>query len=776
MNFLPRQIALADVGRRSPKKRNLTLLVCFAVLSSFVSHAIESETSEIERTAALEEVFVTAQKKVENLQDVALSIGTFDEESLRETLAGGADVLALANRIPSLYLESSNGRLAPRVYIRGLGNVDFDLNASQPVSFVLDEVVLENPAAKSFPLFDIQRVEVLRGPQGTLFGRNTTAGIVKFDSNLPTAGQSSEYVASIGNFGHRRFDLALNNPVRIENADVRFAFMYNSMGNWVDNVAPGFEAEDALGSFEDFGAKLLISFSPSERLKVLLNIHGRSLVNGTPTLFRANVIRPGTNELIPGFKRSEVSMDAASDYFQHADAVGTFAKAEYQLENMNVIWILGVHSVLDQLSRGDIDGGYGSIFGGVLPSGPPPGIPFDAQTADRLSSHLQITNEIRLEGMTVEREWRVGFYQFAEQLEIETFNYDTVFERGLVNGYVLQEQDTTAWALFGTTTLYSTDELDVSGGIRFSADAKDFTAQRTISPLSGFGVGGIGPLSVSPSKSVVTWDVNALYEVNDRTNLFGRIARGHRTPSIQGRLLFQDEISVSDTETSLSYEVGFKSLLLDRRLRLNGSFFTYDVFDFQVTKIGGAANVSELVNLENLSGMGIELKSDLYLNEAWLLNVGWSMNQSEIEDPNLTIKGCGSANLLNGCTVLDEPAANDEYYIHGNSLYQSPKQMVQLNLRYSRPLARGYLNVSTDWAYRSDLRFTLYRSLEYSSDATLEGGLRVGYETANGRNRLTCFVRNITDETFLVGSIDFNNLTGMVNNPRLVGFEYRLLR
>ena len=96
------------------------------------------------------------------------------------------DIQVLAARVPSLYAESSNGRLAPRFYIRGLGNSDFDLAASQPVSIIVDEVVLENVILKSFPLFDLARVEVLRGPQGTLFGRNTPAGIVKFDTRKPS--------------------------------------------------------------------------------------------------------------------------------------------------------------------------------------------------------------------------------------------------------------------------------------------------------------------------------------------------------------------------------------------------------------------------------------------------------------------------------------------------------------------------------------------------------------------------------------------------------------
>ena len=111
---------------------------------------------------------------------------TLDAEQLTLLTAGGADVKALSARVPSLMLESSFGRAFPRFYIRGLGNTDFDLNASQPVSMIVDDVVLENPVVKGMPLFDLDRIEVLRGPQGTLFGRNTPAGIVKFDTRKPS--------------------------------------------------------------------------------------------------------------------------------------------------------------------------------------------------------------------------------------------------------------------------------------------------------------------------------------------------------------------------------------------------------------------------------------------------------------------------------------------------------------------------------------------------------------------------------------------------------------
>src|SRR6185503_5330425 len=107
------------------------------------------------------------------------SITPIDTENLDEIKAGGDDIRFLSGRVPSLLIESSFGRTFPRFYIRGLGNTDFDLNASQPVSLVYDDVVLENPILKGFPIFDLDQVEVFRGPQGTLFGRNTPAGVVK---------------------------------------------------------------------------------------------------------------------------------------------------------------------------------------------------------------------------------------------------------------------------------------------------------------------------------------------------------------------------------------------------------------------------------------------------------------------------------------------------------------------------------------------------------------------------------------------------------------------
>ena len=142
-----------------------------------------------EQEGQLEEVLVTSERRTENIRDVPNSVSTVSGEDLDVLSTGGQDVRLLAGRVPSLNVESSFGRAFPRFYIRGHGNGDFHLNASQPVSLIYDDVVQENPILKGFPVFDLDQIEMLRGPQGTLFGRNTPAGVIKFESRKPDGDQ-----------------------------------------------------------------------------------------------------------------------------------------------------------------------------------------------------------------------------------------------------------------------------------------------------------------------------------------------------------------------------------------------------------------------------------------------------------------------------------------------------------------------------------------------------------------------------------------------------------
>ncbi len=171
-----------------------------ASLAAAIAMALQLPSAWAQETpnATLGEVIVTAQRRSENIQDVPVAVSTLSGEGLDVARSGGDDIRFLSARLPSLNIESSFGRAFPRFYIRGLGNTDFDLNASQPVSLVYDDVVQENPILKGFPVFDLEMVEMFRGPQGTLFGRNTPAGVIKFNSVRPSQESSGYVQASYG--------------------------------------------------------------------------------------------------------------------------------------------------------------------------------------------------------------------------------------------------------------------------------------------------------------------------------------------------------------------------------------------------------------------------------------------------------------------------------------------------------------------------------------------------------------------------------------------------
>jgi len=192
----------------------------------------------------LEEIIVTAQKREESLQDVPISVHSMQGESLNALFSGSEDILALSGRVPGLYAESSNGRSAPRFYMRGLGNIDFDLAASQPVSLIMDEVVMENVVLKGFPLFDVQNIEVIRGPQGTLFGRNTTAGIVKINTRRPGDEFNGYVKGSFASFGGMNLEGAAGGSLINDKLTARVSALHRSRDNWITN---GHTGEESLG-------------------------------------------------------------------------------------------------------------------------------------------------------------------------------------------------------------------------------------------------------------------------------------------------------------------------------------------------------------------------------------------------------------------------------------------------------------------------------------------------------------------------------------------------
>lgn len=715
----------------------------------------------LEELLKLKPVQVTARKRTELIKDVPASVSVLDQNQLETYSSAARDIRALSARSPSLQIESSFDRLFPRFYLRGLGNTDFDINASQPVSLVFDGVVQENPMLRGFPLFDMQRVEVLRGPQGTLFGNNTPAGVVKLESVRPQPGNFTNASLSYGTSNTIDFNGAINSQLSNE-LMTRLSLLYQQRDNWIDNAAPGFEQSNVLGGFDEVALRLQLNYKTNEKLNWLFNFHARDF-EGAPAVFRANILDQGNNRLNQNFDSDTVFLDAAQRTEQMLTNQGGSLTVDYQFDDLLLTIISGYESV-ETFSVGDVDGGYGAVF--TTSSGPGV-ISFPAENSSNIPKHRQYTQEIRWSSKNKGNfGYQFGAFAFKENLFIRNQSYDSL-NNGVLNGLANQHQETSTWAVFGTLDYDITEKLRMTTGARYSSNSKDYSTERLMSPI---GSGPLSTISVNKDDSHLSWDISAIYQWQQDSNIYYRIAKGFRAPSIQGRVIFGDAVTTAKSEQVISFETGIKTTFWNEQGTINAAVFSYNIDDQQVTAVGGEDINNRLLNVADTRSFGFELDAEFSLDQHWRINSGFSFNESEINDPSLSVSVCPQ------CTITDP--INDQGFaiIDGNHLPHSPHWIAFLLVNYKTEWQAGLLYFQTDWVYRSEVDFFLYQSKEFEGPGLLEGGLKFGYRWSKNKfnYEISMLARNITNEQEIIGGVDFNNLTGIVNEPRYVGLEFKI--
>jgi iron complex outermembrane recepter protein len=751
-----------------------------------VALAAEAPAEAAAEPEALSEVVVTATHREENAKDVPVSISVVDSNLITSLGNSGDDIKQLAFRVPSLNIESSNGRAFPRLYIRGYGNTDFHDFASQPVGLYYDDIVQENPALKGFPIFDQADVEVLRGPQGTLFGRNAPAGVVKLESAKPELGVTSGYFSmSDGTFNTAVVEGIVNLPINDVLA-FRASTQIQHRDNWVNDPIN----QTHVGGYNDWGARVQLLFKPSDTFSALFNVHGRSL-DGSSTLFRGNIIQLGSNQLVPGFNPGLLYTDGPNS--STLGTIGANAHLSWTLPGVTLQSITGYETVQKYLAEGDIDGGYGpgNVFCNFVPGScatlPPSGpgyIPFPVETSAGLLHHEQLTQEFRaLTNYEGPLQAQGGVYLFYENVEAADNNYCTPGSKtnNCPNQQLWSFQDTTvsrqrndAEAIFGSVDYKPIEAFKATAGVRLTEDHKEFVTlySNTVPPPTA-------PLASSASANNVSWDVSGTYSVTRDINVYARIATGFRAPSF-GPPAAGLPVQVARSEKIISYEGGVKAELWDHKARISWDAYFYDIKDQQLTAVGGSANVIQLINAQKTLGKGSELEIELHPITNLTFNLSGSFNETRIEDPTLGVAPCFNWSFVPGlqnvkCHVLNSfDASQTHALINGNPLPLAPRWIGDAGVRYDYPLADGssayaYTDVST----RSAMNIFLYESAEFTAQPLTQVGLRLGYTWGNDKYDVAAFCRNCANQIRVIGGIDFADALGFINDPRIFGAQFR---
>lgn len=738
---------------------------------------------------ALDEIIVTAQKRTENLQATPLAISAVTAETIEKR--GIADVSTLTAVAPSLSVTvtgASTSNIA--LFIRGIGESETILTVDSPVGLYVDGIVLGRSSGAVFDLVDLERVEVLRGPQGTLYGRNTIGGAVNLISKGPAAEFGVDQSLSYG-----RFD-AIQSKTTVDTGELgqsgiraKLTYLHKQRDGYVDNVLakgsrdPGaynveaFRA--ALAYDQDRGVRVDYAFDYNER-KSVANPSQLAIVREDVATFLGYSQQLGGSA--PQVSRGRLDTLALDNDGVISDKVqGHTLKVEVDLaENLTLRSLTGYRKWTNTVVA-DYDGngglvGYGAdpvlfVDGTFIPVGVQPASLYHLEF-DRGQS--QWTQEFNLIGKIGERtDFVLGAFHFNEKAREENPTYLTYilpaaepiqvtpdlsvdyFGVNLASNFQYRYKSKSQ-ALFGQVTTELTDQLSLTGGLRYTKDTKEL--DQTI-PYDR---------ALKRSFDQVNWAVTLDYQLSDDVMTYARVATGYKAGGFNAR-------SVNDgfkPEDLTSYEVGVKSELFDRRLRLNAAVYHAVHKDVQVGQFlaGSGGSLGVTVNAGKAAYTGVEAEFVALLTDSLTLsgNIGYIDRKYKAFE------------LLNPNTNELVDVADEARFIY------SPDTTANIAAEYRfPPLAFGELAARLDYSYRSRMYWHPTAMLNPYNDAIsdkgvgrLDGRLSLSEVTVgNADAQFGVWVRNITNEDYLLGGVEFGSL-GFASvgyaEPRTWGIDMRV--
>lgn len=732
----------------------------------------------------LEEIVVTAQKREQNLQEVGIAVTAFTGNQIQEL--GFTNTTDIVTMTPGLNYTIPNAESSQiNFFLRGVGLNDFADANENPVAVYVDDVYRPAMGGLSFQLFDIERVEVLRGPQGTLFGRNTTGGVVHYVSKRPSGELDGYANLTLGDFSQVKFEGALGGPFS-ETAAGRLSVASHQHDGWTENVGPGpdYNETDAIA------ARGQLLFTPNNDLDFLINAYysdndatvgawqhqatrfdpnGASVPLGpndqdmsvdcnADGMLDANDLRPAPGTDCFGY-RDPTSDPWTGEYDRdgrvEVETSGVSLKFNWERNNLAFTSITAFQNV-DRLQSEDTEA---SPFPLILPT-------FTAETDT-------ITQELRLAGGSETFRWLAGLYYFDNEVK-------GLYTLDLTNlGFVFFDanytQQTDSIALFGQLEFDLTDQWTLIVGSRIDSEEKEldylnqdvsqnpnFFTEVVMLPSNvafDFDTGTVGDLAVHDNE-FFSGKVQLDYRASDDLLIYGSYSQGVKSPGFNVGFLDENFIFASNTaatipfdeETLRSLEVGFKSTLGGGNTRLNGAAFYYDYEDFQTFRF---ELLNQIIFNTDAEVTGLELELQTSPAEGWIIALGLSVLDATAE--NIPNPAGGPARERNMVAAPD---------LSANAL-----------LRYEWPAAGGKFAAQLWGNYQDETFYDIQNVPVSREDGYAVGNFRFSYTSGDDRWSLAAFVYNFTEEEYLSYTFDFTGTFGFNQQaygaPRWAGLSFQ---
>ena len=748
----------------------LKIIKSLLPISIVLSIGLAEANTEANNATVLEEIVVTVQHRSENLQEVPVAVSVLNQSDLANS--GVLSIEDLSGSVPGLYTTRSVGYGAAPISVRGIGgaNGGGNLLNDEPVAVYVDNVYVGRLSFATSDLVDVSSVQVLRGPQGTLYGRNSTAGALLVSNNKAT--NEFEAYANVGaaEYGEKRMSGAVSGPIIKDILAARIALGYSRKGGFVGNMAPG---GDDLGSSKDETSRLSLRYTPSDDLTIDLVAESAKQTASAATIAVANVEpRVPSTPFIRRDNLDKIIEDG--DFELNSTNMGT---SETQSGSLTINWSLG------DLTLDAITGYREWEFEGAQDSD---GTGFSLFTNTGLLESHQFSQEFRLKSASDQNlVWTAGLYYFEESSNVEfgINNFQGLFGAG-TNANFNPSQDVEAYAVFANITYNINDKLSLGLGGRYSEETKNFSNQlliNTISqsvplpvPIGPFPVGSSIPGEAIWSKPPLFEDKSSFtdfspralvdYQIDDDISAYISFSEGFKSGGFNSFGL----APAFESEEIKAYEVGLKSELLDRSLRLNIAAFSYDYSNLQVRLPVPTGGVS-IQNAGMAELKGIEFEGNYSVNSNLAVNFNLALLDTEFME--LDAQQVPSDIMF----TIGAPIPLESVDASGNQLTRAPELQFNIGAEYNFDISAALTGIfAFNYRYQDRVFFleTNQDQNTFSSNGDVEKvDVRLTIES-NDDWDITIFGQNLTNNRVITQVTALGSYpNAAVNEPRKFGIR-----